>query len=78
MKDDADAVVHESATTEKTMSRGAHLELLVFELLMLIEHIVSNFNQLDAMSIYESDAYAEVRVLYKALAHNRRPDGTRY
>lgn len=57
----------------KLLSRSRHLELLVFELLTLLER--HNILDEDAMS---SEEFEKIRVLYKALVHGRRPDGSRY
>jgi len=59
----------------KAMSRQRHLELLVFELLSFIEHELGTLTNGSAL---ESSRFEEVRVLYKSLAHDRRPDGSRY
>ncbi len=67
----AEGPIHTSPTTEKTLLREQHLELLVFELLTFVMLFASE----DA---FESGTYGRVRELYKALAHGRRPDGTKY
>jgi len=55
----------------RLLSRQRHLELLTFELLGLIEMFAPQ-------EVFDSEAYENVRVLYKALAHGRRPDGSSY
>ncbi len=56
----------------KTLRRERHLELLVFELLACLEELW------DEEALQSTDAYKNCRILYKALAHGRRIDGTRY
>ncbi len=58
--------------TTKSLRRGRHLELLVFELLACMEELW------DSQALHGTESYEKARLLYKALAHNRRPDGSRY
>ena len=57
----------------RVLSRQRHLELLVFEILTMMES--EGIIDEDAL---QSDNYESVRVLYKALAHGRRPNGSTY
>jgi len=65
------SALSELYNSEKTLSRSRHLELLVFSLVAIVESQCS-----DAQG--DTDEYDEMRRLYKALAHKRRPDGSRY
>ncbi len=58
--------------TVKTLRRPRHLELLVFELLGCLEELW------DSEALFNTASYERARELYKALAHNRRPDGSKY
>ncbi len=58
---------------EKTVRRSQHLELLVFELFCLVEKMCD-----EEMMTDEHSQYWRCRALYKALAHGRRPDGSKY
>ena len=65
--------LEDALSGNRLLSRQRHLELLVFELLMLLEKELPNFEDWGQEETYET-----IRVLYKALAHGRRPDGTSY
>ena len=66
------APFHTQPSTEKTLRRETHLELLVFELYCFV---MANAPE-DAFE--DDDQYDRVVELYKALAHGRRPDGSKY
>ena len=70
-----DEVEHPKPSESKAMPRGHHLEFLVFEICSVIDLLLG---KLEATDIFESSEYAELRTLYKALAHRRRPDGSKY
>ena len=61
--------------SEKSVSREYHLEHLLFALIRVVEELASKTSD---EFIYETDAYADMRILYKALAKNRRLDGSKY
>ncbi len=68
-RSEVNLMLDEALKGSRMLSRGRHLELLVFELLACLEK--------DAIEM-ESKQYEACRVLYKALVHGRRPDGSKY
>ncbi len=62
----------------KPLTRHRHLELLVFEMLMLLEKTWATANELDEETLVSSHEYQVVRELYKTLAHGRGMDGRKY
>ncbi len=70
--------LHTPLGTENVTQRTAHLEQLVFELLMLLELVMLETDGCDAMRLMETQTYARVRELYKSLCKGRRLDGTKY
>jgi len=65
-------MLNELYDTTKTLRRERHLELLVFELLGCVEEVW------DSEALHATASYERARLLYKALAHNSRPDGSKY
>ena len=60
----------------KLLSRERHLELLVFEMWVFIEHYVGHLTE--GESLEDEERNGMIKELYKSLAHNRRPDGSKY